>query len=91
MLRGRYFFGGYVTRRVSSCNLRVNGSSGEASRRGSGPRGTYGQSWRDDGAWRISAFGVDAAGELYIVNDSAGTMLKIGGAPSAPTNVRITR
>ena len=39
----------------------------------------------------ISAFGVDAAGELYIVNYSAGTILKIVGAPSAPTNVRITR
>ena len=42
----------------------------------------------------ISAFGVDAAGELYIVNHSAGTILKVvtvRRAPAAPTNVRIVR
>ena len=42
----------------------------------------------------ISAFGVDAAGELYVVNHSAGTILKIVGAataPAAPTHVRIIR
>ena len=39
----------------------------------------------------ISGFGVDAAGELYIINHSAGTILKVVGAPAAPTNVRITR
>jgi hypothetical protein len=37
---------------------------------------------------------VDAAGELYVVNHSAGTILKIVGtktAPAAPTNVRLIR
>ena len=30
----------------------------------------------------ISAFGVDAAGELYVVNHSSGTILRIVGAPA---------
>ena len=42
----------------------------------------------------ISAFGIDGDGELYVVNYSRGTVLKIIGppaAPSAPTGLRIVR
>jgi glucose/arabinose dehydrogenase len=92
-LRGRYFFGDYVTRRVWSLNLRVNGTSGEAS-----PSTTadlidhtaeLGGSATLGG---ISGFGLDAAGELYIINHSAGVILRVvNGLPSTPTNLRIVR
>jgi hypothetical protein len=41
----------------------------------------------------ISAFGVDANGELYIVNHTGGTIVQItsGTPPTAPTNLRIIR
>ena len=94
-LRGRYFFGDYATRRVWSLNLRVNASTGEASR---SIAADLVEHTADLGGTTvlggISAFGVDAAGELYVVNHSGGTILKIVGAataPAAPTNVRIIR
>ena len=42
----------------------------------------------------ISAFGVDAGGELYIVNHTGGSVVQITSAdsrPSPPTNLRIIR
>ena len=42
----------------------------------------------------MSSFGTDADGELYIVNYSGGSVLKIIGprtAPPAPTGLRIIR
>jgi hypothetical protein len=40
----------------------------------------------------ISAFGLDADGELYIVSHSRGVILKVGGlAPPTPTEVRVIR
>ena len=42
----------------------------------------------------ISAFGMDAVGELYIVSYSSGTILKIVGSltlPAPPTSLRIVR
>ncbi len=84
-LRGRYFFGDYATRRVWSLNLRVNTSTGEASR---SVAADLVEHTADLGGTTvlggISAFGVDAAGELYIVNYSAGTILKIVGARPCP-------
>jgi glucose/arabinose dehydrogenase len=91
-LRGRYFFADYATRRVWSLNLHVNPSTGEASPSTSADlvehTADLGGSTVLGG---ISGFGVDAAGELYIINHSAGTILIVVGAPAAPTNVRITR
>jgi glucose/arabinose dehydrogenase len=91
-MRGRYFFGDYATRRVWSLNLQVNATTGEASPSTSADlvehTADLGGSTVLGG---ISGFGVDAAGELYIINHSAGTILKVVGAPAAPTNVRITR
>jgi hypothetical protein len=94
-LRGRYFFGDYATRRVWSLNLRISASTGEASPSTAADlidhTAELGGSTVLGG---ISAFGVDAAGELYIVNYSGGVILKIVGAataPAAPTNVRIVR
>jgi glucose/arabinose dehydrogenase len=91
-MRGRYFFGDYATRRVWSLHLNVNATTGEAS-----PSTTADlvEHTADLGGSTvlggISGFGVDAAGELYIINHSAGTILRVVGAPAAPTNVRITR
>jgi hypothetical protein len=39
----------------------------------------------------ISAFGVDASGELYIVSHSTGTILKIVASLTPPVNIRIVR
>jgi hypothetical protein len=42
----------------------------------------------------ISAFGMDAVGELYIVSYTSGTILKIVSSltpPTPPTNLRIVR
>ncbi len=91
-MRGRYFFADYATRRVWSLALHVNGSTGEASASSAADLIDH---TTDLGGTTvlggISAFGVDAAGELYIVSHSTGAILKVVGAPSAPTNLRITR
>jgi glucose/arabinose dehydrogenase len=91
-VRGRYFFADYATRRVWSLNLRVNITTGEASPSTAADlvehTADFGGSTALGG---ISGFGVDADGELYIINYTAGTILKVVGAPAAPTNLRIIR
>ncbi len=89
--RGRYFFADYVQGRVWSLLLTINPANGEATvleqtdhtaNLGPAPLGN------------ISSFGLDAAGELYIVSYSNGTVLKVAGLqtpPTAPTNLRIIR
>lgn len=87
-LRGRYFFADYVFQRVWSLGLSLNGA-GEATATdlrdhtpeltGSVPVG------------RISSFGMDADGDLYLVDHSGGMVLKLGREPRPPTNVRIIR
>jgi hypothetical protein len=37
----------------------------------------------------ISGFGLDAAGELYIISYSRGAILRVAKMPSAPVNLRI--
>ena len=90
--RGRYFFADYVQGRVWSLLLAVDPGTGEATASdlidhtadlgGSAVLGN------------ISSFGVDAGGELYIVNHTAGTIVQIestAGRPSPPTNLRIIK
>ncbi|MGB2712774.1 MAG: PQQ-dependent sugar dehydrogenase [Vicinamibacterales bacterium] len=87
-LRGRYFFADYVFQRVWSLGLSINGA-GEATATdlrdhtpeltGSVPVG------------RLSSFGIDADGDLYLVDHSRGMVLKLGRDPRPPTNVRIIR
>ena len=62
--RGRYFFGDFVTSRVWSIRLTVNASTGEAT------ASDLVEHTADFGAGAASpsSFGVDAAGEIYIVN-----------------------
>ena len=87
--RGRYFFADFVRGRVWSLALAV-GPTGEAQASdlrehtaalsASAPLGT------------ISAFGVDADGELWIVGYSAGTIFRVASAgPAPPTRLRIVR
>jgi glucose/arabinose dehydrogenase len=87
--RGRYFFADFITRRVWSLALTVVPGTGEATASnlvehtqelgGSGVLGN------------VSGFGVDAAGELYIINYSAGSILRLSRGPATPANLRIIR
>jgi glucose/arabinose dehydrogenase len=79
--RGRYFFADYISGRVWSIALTIDGSSEArasdlvehtAALSNSGTLGN------------ISSFGVDADGELYMVGYSTGRVLKIIGPPTAP-------
>jgi glucose/arabinose dehydrogenase len=91
-IRGRYFFGDYVMRRVWSLSLHVNGTTGEASPSTTADLVDHtAELGGTDILGGISGFGLDAAGELYVINHTAGTILKIVGPPRAPTNVRIVR
>ena len=87
--QGRYFFADFVSGRVWSIALAVNSTTGEATASNlvehTGELGNVGS---------VSSFGTDADGELYIVNYSSGTILKIVGprtAPPVPTGLRIVR
>jgi glucose/arabinose dehydrogenase len=73
--RGRYFFADFITGRVWSLNLTIDPQSGEATASdlidhtadlGGSPL-----------VASLSTFGVDAAGELYLANHTAGTILRI--------------
>jgi glucose/arabinose dehydrogenase len=82
--QGRYFFAEYVQGRVWSLALTVNPDTGEATASdlqehtaALGGSATLGN---------ISSFGVDAAGELYIVSYSRGMILKLA-APVPPRGV----
>jgi glucose/arabinose dehydrogenase len=90
--RGRYFFADYVQGRIFSIALTINPSTGEATASsrtehtaelGGGPV-----------VGSVSAFGVDAAGELYFTNYTNGTVVQIVpaiAAPPVPTRLRIIR
>jgi glucose/arabinose dehydrogenase len=89
-LRGRYFFADYVASRVWSLGFAVNGA-GEASTisisehtAALGGASVIGN---------ISSFGVDSAGELYIVNHTGGKILKIAAPPTppAPLGLKVVR
>jgi glucose/arabinose dehydrogenase len=86
--RGRYFFADFVSRRLWSIAITV-GAGGEATASGLvehtselGGSGVIGN---------VSGFGLDADGELYVINYSAGSVLRLSRAPSPPTNLRIVR
>jgi glucose/arabinose dehydrogenase len=86
--RGRYFFADYVQGRVWSMALTVGGD-GEAT-----ASNVIEHTADLTGVATVSSFGVDADGELFIVNHSAGTVLRVTSPhtqPAAPTNLRIIR
>jgi glucose/arabinose dehydrogenase len=88
--RGRYFFADY-TGRVWSLALAID-SSGEA--RASDRREHTAELGGNAVLGQISSFGVDADGELYVVNHSAGRIVRITAAlaaPAAPTGLKIIK
>lgn len=90
-IRGRYFFADYVSGRVWSIGLTIDPSTGEAA--ASALTDHTSELGGTAVVGNISAFGVDANGELYIVNHTGGTIVHItaGTPPTAPTNLRIIR
>jgi glucose/arabinose dehydrogenase len=89
--RGRYFFADFIQGRVFSLALIIDGN-GEARASDvvehTAELGGFGQ------LGNISAFAVDADGELLIVSYSLGRVMKLIGpaaAPSTPTGLRIIR
>jgi glucose/arabinose dehydrogenase len=79
--RSRYFFADFIQGRVWSLGLAIDPSTGEAQKTNLiehtaelGGNAMLGN---------ISSFGLDAAGELYIVNYAAGTIVKVRGAGSS--------
>jgi glucose/arabinose dehydrogenase len=86
--RGRYFFADYVSRRVWSIALTIDGA-GEA--HASDRRDHTTELGGSAVLGNVSSFGVDADGELYVVNHS-GSIVRITALstpPSAPTGLRI--
>jgi glucose/arabinose dehydrogenase len=87
--RGRYFFADYVASRVWSLELNQTGAGAATDLREHtdelGGRSAIGN---------VSAFGVDADGELYVISHTSGTIFKIippAAAPPAPSSLRIIR
>ena len=79
--QGRYFFADFIQGRVWSIGLTIDSSTGEAQR-----MNIFDHSCELGGSamlGNVSAFGLDADGELYVVNFTAGTIVKVLGAGSA--------
>jgi glucose/arabinose dehydrogenase len=89
--RGRYFFADFISGRVWSLALTTD-AAGEA--RASDVVEHTADLSRAGSIGNISAFGVDADGELFLVGYSTGRILKVLGppvAPATPTGLRIIR
>jgi glucose/arabinose dehydrogenase len=88
-MRGRYVYADYVSRRIWSLLLTVNGTTGEATASDvvehTAELGGFGV------LGSISSFGVDTAGELYIVSHTGGSILRLSRVPARPSNFRIVR
>lgn len=87
--QGRYFFADFVAGRIWSMGLAIGGTD-EATSTGIIE---HTAALSNTGApGNISAFGLDANNEIYVVSYSRGAILKIRpAAPNSPTNVRIIR
>ena len=88
-IRGRYFFADYVRARVWSLAITPNPLTGE------GVASDLIEHTATIGALtgigNVSSFGVDAGGELYIVDYARGLILRLSGAPRPPTNLHVVR
>jgi glucose/arabinose dehydrogenase len=87
-LRGRYFFADFVRARIWSMAITTD-ASGEGSASNLVEHTPAIASVT--GLSNISSFGVDASGELYVVDYTRGMILRIGTPPRAPTNLHIVR
>jgi glucose/arabinose dehydrogenase len=86
--RGRYFFADFITSRVWSLALTV-GANGEAT--ASDVREHTAELGGAAELASVASFGVDAAGELYLVSYGRGVILRVMLPPGAPSNLRIIR
>lgn len=90
--RGRYFFADYVQGRVWSIGLTLDPGTGNAV---ASPRVDHTADLGGPAViGNVSSFGVGADGEMYIVNHTGGTVVKVMSlpvVPPAPTNLRIIR
>jgi glucose/arabinose dehydrogenase len=86
---GRYFFADYVSRRVWSIALSVNGATGEAT--ASGLQEHTASLGGPAQIGNVSSFGIDGDGELYIVSHDQGRILRLVAPPPTPTTLRIIR
>jgi glucose/arabinose dehydrogenase len=86
--RGRYFFADFVSGRVWSIAISVN-SAGEAA--ASDLVEHTSELGGSSVIGNVSGFGIDAAGELYVINYSAGRILRLTRGPATPANLRIIR
>jgi glucose/arabinose dehydrogenase len=86
--RGRYFFADFIRSRVWSAALTID-SAGEAHasdvREHTADLGGAAQ------LAGVSSFGVNAAGELFVVSYNRGVILTIAGPPPTPGTLRIIR
>jgi hypothetical protein len=90
--RGRYFFADYVQGRVWSIALTIDPVTGEASASALTDHTT--ELGGPSVLGNISSFGIDSHGELYVVNHTGGSIVRIttnAPRPSPPTNLRIIR
>ena len=87
--RGRYFFADYVTRRVWSFAILVNASTGAGQAVDLQEHTAAFAASVTLGS--ISAFGVDASGELFLVDHTGGRVYRLVRPIPRPTNVRIVR
>ena len=85
---GRYFYADFISSRVYSLGLSIGGN-GEATV--TGVQEHTNELGGTSTLQNISAFGVDARGEMYIVSYGRGVILRVSGVPTAPTNLRIIR
>lgn len=76
--QGRYFFADYISGRVWSVALALDGN-GEAQ-----ASNLLEHTAELGGPIPVSTFGVDALGELFIAHHQAGTILRLTGSPIAP-------
>ncbi|CAN5675864.1 hypothetical protein BH24ACI5_BH24ACI5_22730 [soil metagenome] len=87
-IRGRYFFADFIRSRVWSIALTLD-PDGQA--RASDLREHTADLGGAAQLANVASFGVDAAGELYIVSYGRGVILRVIGPPSTPTGLRIIR
>ncbi len=86
-MSGRYFFGDFVRGRIWSLALTRDPFSGEAT--ASDVREHTAEINASASVRMISSFGVDAAGELYVVNYGDGTIVALSAAQAPAPMIRI--
>lgn len=86
-MTGRYVFGDFVRGRIWSLALTLDPATGEAS--ASDLREHTAEINASASVRMISSFGVDAAGELYVVNYGDGTIVALRASQAAAPTIRI--